>query len=61
MLRIGASFDPRLDYASAFGRAVTTLGALGSLSIEFDKPGVINVAAERTLDCFKIGLVTVSG
>ena len=46
MLFAGPAFDRRLDSAGAGGGAVTALGALSPVAIEFDQRGVIDIRPE---------------
>ncbi len=59
VLRVGVSFDPRLNDASAFSRAIATLHALGSFAIQLHKLGIVNVGTERALNSLQIGPVAV--
>ena len=57
---IGVAFDAALADASAFGGAVTNFRA-GRVAVDFDKLRVVHIGTERTIDCLKVGAVTVAG
>jgi hypothetical protein len=60
VLRIGITFDARLDRASAFGGAVSAHRAFRRLAVNLHKLGVVNVATERALDCLQIRFLTIA-
>jgi hypothetical protein len=53
------AFDPVLATSGAFGRAISTLGAVRRGAIELHKLCIVHVSAERAFDRFKISLVAI--